>query len=32
MVTGPKKAATLPVPRFCTRNSATMITTVIGRT
>ncbi len=31
-VIGPKKAATLAVPRDCTANSAIRITTVIGTT
>ncbi len=31
-VIGPKNAATLAVPRDCTANSATRITTVIGTT
>ena len=31
-VIGPKKAATFAVPRDCTANSATRITTVIGTT
>ncbi len=31
-ITGPKKVATLAVPRDCTQNSASRITTVIGTT
>ena len=31
-ITGPKTRPTLPVPRHCTANSATMTTTLIGST